>query len=110
MGVSFTFREGFFGKRQFQAVKNATLQLQRTLAHYTYRDGVTSHRSPEYLSQIFADHPTPTYVAKVREVRAGLFERLGILERDERPHSLISARDVPFRLGLGLGLRRAGDC
>lgn len=33
---------------------DATLQLQRTLAHYTYRDGVTSHRSPEYLSQIFA--------------------------------------------------------
>jgi microcin C transport system ATP-binding protein len=27
--VSFTFREGFFGKRQFQAVKNATLQLKR---------------------------------------------------------------------------------
>jgi microcin C transport system ATP-binding protein len=29
VGVSFTFREGLFGKRQFQAVKNATLQLKR---------------------------------------------------------------------------------
>ncbi len=29
LGVSFEFKEGFFGKRQFQAVKNATLQLQR---------------------------------------------------------------------------------
>jgi len=29
VGVSFTFKEGFFGKRQFQAVKNATLQLRR---------------------------------------------------------------------------------
>jgi microcin C transport system ATP-binding protein len=29
VGVSFAFREGFFGKRQFQAVKNATLTLRR---------------------------------------------------------------------------------
>jgi len=29
VGVTFEFKEGFFGKRQFQAVKNATLQLQR---------------------------------------------------------------------------------
>ncbi|MDZ7592677.1 MAG: ABC transporter ATP-binding protein [Rubrivivax sp.] len=29
VGVAFTFREGLFGKRQFQAVKNATLQLRR---------------------------------------------------------------------------------
>ena len=29
VGVSFAFSEGWFGKRQFQAVKNATLQLRR---------------------------------------------------------------------------------
>jgi microcin C transport system ATP-binding protein len=29
VGVSFTFSEGWFGKRQFQAVKGATLQLRR---------------------------------------------------------------------------------
>ena len=29
VGVSFTFSEGWFGKRQFQAVKDATLQLKR---------------------------------------------------------------------------------
>jgi microcin C transport system ATP-binding protein len=29
VGVSFTFREGLFGKRQFQAVKDATLTLKR---------------------------------------------------------------------------------
>ena len=29
VGVSFTFSEGWFGKRQFQAVKGATLQLKR---------------------------------------------------------------------------------
>ena len=29
VGVSFSFNEGWFGKRQFQAVKNATLQLRR---------------------------------------------------------------------------------
>ena len=29
VGVSFTFREGWFGKRQFQAVKGATLSLRR---------------------------------------------------------------------------------
>ena len=29
VGVSFTFNEGWFGKRQFQAVKSATLQLRR---------------------------------------------------------------------------------
>ena len=29
VGVSFTFKEGWFGKRRFQAVKNATLQLRR---------------------------------------------------------------------------------
>jgi microcin C transport system ATP-binding protein len=29
VGVSFSFSEGWFGKRQFQAVKNATLQLRR---------------------------------------------------------------------------------
>ena len=29
VGVSFTFAEGWFGKRQFQAVKGATLQLKR---------------------------------------------------------------------------------
>ena len=29
VGVSFNFNEGWFGKRQFQAVKSATLQLQR---------------------------------------------------------------------------------
>ena len=29
VGVSFTFNEGWFGKRQFQAVKGATLQLRR---------------------------------------------------------------------------------
>ncbi len=29
VGVSFSFNQGWFGKRQFQAVKSATLQLQR---------------------------------------------------------------------------------
>jgi hypothetical protein len=33
---------------------DAGLQLQRTLGHFTYRDGVTTHRSPDYLSMIFA--------------------------------------------------------
>ncbi len=42
---------------------------------------------------------------EMRAVRVELFENLGILRGGERPHSLISARNIPFRLGLGLGLR-----
>ena len=52
-------------------------------------------------------HPSlETFVSgEIRAVRVELFENFGILRGGERPHSLISARNVPFRLGLGLGLR-----
>lgn len=33
---------------------NPALQLQRTMGFYNYRDGVNSHRSPEYLSILIA--------------------------------------------------------